>query len=166
MIATPGSLLAREQERIEREEAAELEAIQDERKSAWQRKKGPTEIGQGDVERTSHRACEQVSRLLVALEFIARHRFGVTLSDLRDHMREEFNASPKTVRRDAAVLVRLTFVFEERTSDALRLRVDPAKLLPRMLAGGSQSPQLDAKERFFTSFENAPFIALESAAGG
>ncbi len=74
-----------------------------------------------------------VSRLLIALDFIASHRFGVTVTELAAHLHHEFGICQRTARRDAARLAACRFInSEERQGLPSRLTINRYRVVSRM----------------------------------
>ncbi|MEI8213106.1 MAG: hypothetical protein WCI02_13230 [Planctomycetota bacterium] len=52
---------------------------------------------------------------------------------LHEHLEREFHVCSRTTVRDAAVLIVMGFVIDDRSEGFSRLKVDPLKLLPSLM---------------------------------
>jgi predicted DNA-binding transcriptional regulator YafY len=78
-----------------------------------------------------------ISRQLIALDFIAANRFGVTAEELSRYLMREYGVCERTTRRDAARLIALGFlVYEERVTRETRLVFNKYKVLSRIFEKG------------------------------
>ena len=82
------------------------------------------------------REYSKIARLLVALEFIARHRYGVTIPMLDEHLRDNFGTTYRTTYRDAAKLVACQFVFADRSQGFAVLTINRSKVIPQLVGRG------------------------------
>ena len=81
----------------------------------------------------NRRDFSKIARLLVAMEFIARHRYGVTIQMLDEHLRDQFGITYRTTYRDASRLVANGFVFSDRSQGFTVLTINRAKIIPQMI---------------------------------
>ena len=81
----------------------------------------------------NRRDFSKIARLLVAMEFIARHRYGVTIPMLDEHLRDQFGIRSRTSYRDASRLVANGFVFSDRSQGFAVLTINRAKVIPQLV---------------------------------
>ena len=81
------------------------------------------------------RISAQVERVLFSLDFIARHRNGVTLYEVHRSQNERFGTSTRTAKRDLSTMVAVGIVLVKTEDKKQVFSVNPAMKLGQLLIG-------------------------------
>ena len=82
------------------------------------------------------RISAQVERVLFSLDFIARHRFGVTLQDVYESQNDRFGTCRRTAKRDLSSMIAVGVVLVQNEDGKQVFSLNPAMKLGQLLVNG------------------------------
>jgi hypothetical protein len=83
---------------------------------------------------TFDRISPQIERILFSIEFVASHRYGVTMGMLHQAQKDRFGTCHKTARRDISVLVAVgLLVIADRKERHNIFKLNPSMRLGQLL---------------------------------
>jgi hypothetical protein len=86
---------------------------------------------------TFHRISAQVERVLFSLDFIARHRLGVSLDEVYQSQNERFGTCRRTAKRDLSTMVAAGVILVKTEDRQQVFRLNPSMKLGQLLLSNS-----------------------------